>query len=204
MNTPPSTTIKQENPTGMPPNPPPDNPTMLIDFFDPEIKGEDDQGRTLDTILAWDDDTLDHTQDYIQTLFPLPEQTEVGGNAPLVTPEIRQAFLDRKDLRERLIDANYRILTIYGLHYDVIQDIEDKQDWLGDCTINWVVTDRADNWDIGSSRWIVPESHHHVRITRIIRSLRVLGCWKEAFAFHSFIIEDEEVREYVPKDTRTL
>jgi len=172
---------------------------MLIDFFDPDVKGEDEQGRTLETILAWDDNTLENTHDYIQTLFPLPEESVDGDNAPLVTPEVRQVFLQRQSLRENLISAYYRMLSFFGLHYEVLQDIEDNVNWMppgGD--VNWCVT-QGPNWDTACDRWVVPDdSHNHERITRIIRSLRVLGCKEQAFAFHSFLVEDEEVLEIVP------
>lgn len=42
---------------------------------------------------------------------------------------------------------------------------------------------RGDNFDIASQNWVCRFDHNHLRITRIIRSLRVLGLEDEALAF---------------------
>jgi hypothetical protein len=107
---------------------------MIIRFFDPEVKGEDSQGRTLDTILSWDDDTLESSFDYIKTLFPLPEQSTARDVGPLVTPEVQQAFMNRPELRDSLIRAFNRMLTLLGLEYEKIQESDDPTDWNPDNT----------------------------------------------------------------------
>lgn len=46
---------------------------------------------------------------------------------------------------------------------------------------------RGDNWAARSASWAGPEArtnHNHQRITRVIRSLRILGLEREAQAFH--------------------
>lgn len=41
----------------------------------------------------------------------------------------------------------------------------------------------GDNFDTASQNWVFRFDHNHLRITRIIRSLRVLGLEEEALAF---------------------
>ena len=53
----------------------------------------DARGRTLDDILAWDDEQLEAVHDYIQWLFPLDEPSRFNPDAPLLTPADRVAFL---------------------------------------------------------------------------------------------------------------
>jgi hypothetical protein len=42
---------------------------------------------------------------------------------------------------------------------------------------------QGDNFDKASQNWVCRFDHNHLRITRIIRSLRVLGLEEEALAF---------------------
>jgi hypothetical protein len=174
---------------------------MLIRFYDPAIKGTDEKGRTLEQILAWDDATLERTHDYIQTLFPLPEPSGARYNAPLVTLEVRQAFKDRPELRETLLDAFNRMLTFFGLEYNKIQDTDDSRDYNPDNDCTHCISD-GPNWETARLRWVVRKNHNHLRITRILRSLRVLGCPEQAQALHSFIVEDDEVTHTVSQDTQ--
>jgi hypothetical protein len=51
------------------------SPLTLISFYDGS--GTDGRGRTLAQILDWDADKLESRHDYIQTLFPLPEESGV-------------------------------------------------------------------------------------------------------------------------------
>jgi hypothetical protein len=174
---------------------------MLIRFYDPAIKGADEQGRTLEDILAWNDATLERTHDYIQILFPLPEPSGVNDNAPLVTLEVRQAFKNRPELRESLIDAFKRMLAFYGLEYSKVQDTDDSRDYNPDTVSTHAITD-GPNWEAAKDRWVVHKNHNHLRITRIIRSLRVLGCKEQAQALYCFIEADEEVNAVVSRQSR--
>lgn len=175
--------------------------TMLVRFYDPEVKGADEQGRTLDYILSWNDATLERCHNYIQTLFPLPEPSGVFDNVPLVTMEIRQQFKNRPELRENLITAFNRMLSFYGLEYQKVQGSDDSVDWNPNTDLKRVIT-QAENWETAAPRWVVPRNHNHLRITRIIRSLRVLGCKEEAHALHCFLEEDKDVLEIVSKQSR--
>jgi hypothetical protein len=183
----PSLATPKQNSIKMRPSP----QTMLIRFYDPEIKAKDDKGRTLDDILSWNDATLERSHDYIQTLFPLPEPSGARDNAPLITPEVQQAFLARRELRETLVEAFKRMLRFYGLKYGKVQDTDEG-----------LAVTRGPNWNSASSNWVVRRDHNHLRITRIIRSLRVLGCNKEAYAFHCFLEQDKDVLGSVSQQSR--
>jgi hypothetical protein len=174
---------------------------MLVRFYDPVVKGADEQGRTLDGILAWDDDTLEHTHDYIQTLFPLPEPSGVRDNAPLITPEVREAFLSRPELRQELISAFDRMLTFFGLQYHNIPDSHDSVDWNPETDLTHAIAD-GPNWPTTCLRWLVHRNHNHMRISRIIRSLKVLGCEEESCAFYCFLEHDKNVCGIVSQNSQ--
>jgi hypothetical protein len=84
----------------------------LITFF--EGTGTDDQGRSLSQILAWPDQNLEWSHDYIQTLFPLPERSDYQYTVAVVDERVFDAFRARKELRDSLRTAFRRILSFYG------------------------------------------------------------------------------------------
>lgn len=59
--------------------------SALIKFFRGE--GTDHAGRTLADILALDDFWLEHTHDYLQWLFPIPEPSHYNARVPVLTRE---------------------------------------------------------------------------------------------------------------------
>lgn len=56
---------------------------------------------------------------------------------------------------------------------------------------------RGPNWDVASRNWAVPIDHNHLRITRILRSLRLLGLEKECNSFYQALkhtFDDPKIR----------
>jgi hypothetical protein len=158
---------------------------LLIRFFDPAIAAPGPRNRTLGTILAWPDSQLESSHDYIQTVFPLPEES-MFSFAPIVTKEVRDAFLAQAELRASLREALERMLAFYGLQFSAATDDKSKE------TIT-----RGRNFASASRDWATRFDHNHLRMTRILRSLRVLGLTDEAAALHSFLSTDEQVTSSV-------
>jgi len=139
------------------------DPTALLPFFGE--KGEDFAGRTLDQILSWPDSEMERVHNYIQVLFPLPEPTKHNAKAPLLDQPTIEAFRKSKHLRLAVRKGFLRMLAFYGLRF------------YG----NEIVL--ADNFATILSPWIRPFDHNHMRISRMLKSLRVLGLEDEARAF---------------------
>ena len=156
---------------------------LLIRFFSPSLASPDARNRSLATILSWPDSRLESSHDYIQTVFPLPEES-MFSFAPIVTPEIRSAFLAQAELRASLRGALERMLSFYGLQFSSTEARKET------------VT-RGPNFGINSRNWVTRFDHNHLRMTRILRSLRVLGLGDEAAALHGFLAADEEVTDTV-------
>lgn len=150
---------------------------QLVQFYDPTLNATDEEGRTLSSILAWPDSKLEDCHDYIQQIFPLPEQSPNNPSAPLISPQIFSAFRQRADLRGRLRQSFIRILSFYGLEQRISAADPGR---IEDVVLEIV---KAPNFDEASRRWVTPFNHNHLRITRIIRCLRVLGLQQEAEAF---------------------
>lgn len=154
-------------------NPPP----QLVLFYDPTLNAPDEEGRTLSSILAWPDSKLESSHNYIQQIFPLPEQSPFNPSAPLISAQIFSAFRERADLRGRLRESFIRILAFYGLEQHISATDSGNID---DVVLEIV---KAPNFNKASRSWVTLFDHNHLRITRIIRSLRVLGLEQEAEAF---------------------
>lgn len=164
---------------------------FLIRFFDPTTASPDLRGRTLTTILSWSDTDLERSHDYIQTVFPLPEGS-MFQDAQLITPNIRNAFLSQPELRASLHTAFERMLAFYGLQLSHRQT--EREDGTTDSVQE--VT-RGPNFDSNSRNWVTRFNHNHLRLTRILRSLRLLGLGEDAAALHEFLANDEDVMSRV-------
>jgi hypothetical protein len=113
----------------------------------------------LDAILAWDDERLELTHDYIQWLFPLAEPSRFNPHAPLLTEADRAEFQSRIDLQANVLRALRRMVAFYGFVIDEPSS--------GAVSITPVS-------DV-SRHWLSPDEHNYLRISRIITSLRLLG-----------------------------
>lgn len=135
----------------------------LVDFFNGDAP--DDRGRFLIDILGWPDDRLESVHNFIQWLFPLPEPSPVNPTAPLLDAATIAEFRARPELQDRLRASFLRMLHFYGLEFR-----------------GGVVT-RAANFPERSQNWLRPGNHNHLRITRILRCLRLSGLEQESAAF---------------------
>jgi hypothetical protein len=149
----------------------------LVEFYG--LKGADHQGRRLDQILNWNDQRLEMCHDYIQTLFPLPEGS-MFADAPVIDEQTYLYWREHSDLKRNLRRAFERILAFYGFGIKWEQAEGDGRK----AQISEKEGARAN-----LARWVTRMDHNHLRITRIIRSLRVLGLGNEAEAFHGALTE---------------
>ena len=161
---------------------------QIIEFYSQH--GMDGSGRSLDEVLGMKDRELDRIHDYIQWLFPLNVPSLVNPSAPIVNSDVQREFLERTDLRDNLCRACTRMLRFYGL----------------ECT-NWRPPSAgihpAISYRQRSLNWLKPSNHNHLRLTRIMTSLRLLGlgqCSSELF--HCVDRIAEENRGCVSPDTR--
>ncbi len=136
--------------------------------------GPDHRGRYLSDIQQWSDDRLEAVHDYIQWLFPLLEPSAFNVAAPVLTSTSIQQFRAQPELQQKLRASFLRMMDFYGLQVHSGEKI--------------VVT-RAAGFAARSRVWLSAGNHNHLRITRILRSLRLLGLEGEATAFFDCLSE---------------
>jgi hypothetical protein len=140
--------------------------TRLVEFY--SGRAPDHAGRFVQQIQQWPDERLEAVHDFIQWLFPLAEPSPVNPLAPVLDRETIEAFATQPELRENLRVSFVRMLRFYGLEMRSGPPL----------AIN-----RSVNFYARAANWLHPGNHNHLRITRILKSLALLGLTEEARAF---------------------
>jgi hypothetical protein len=137
--------------------------SRILSFYRGE--GTDTEGRWLQDLWDWKDDDLEAVHDFIQWLFPLPEPSRFNPHAPLLSDEDIVAMRTDARVQANLLFSFQRILQFLGL--TVKPESESVEVIVG---LNF----SARVPDV----WAMP-NHNWLRITRILRSLQLLGRERE-------------------------
>jgi opioid growth factor receptor-like protein len=151
--------------------------SRLLDFY--RGQATDSEGRRLSELWTWDDDSLEAVHDFIQWLFPLPEPSQFNPDAPLLTPEDIAAFRAEESLRANLRRSFERILSFLGLAERTDGSIGEGPNF---------ASRAADVWTTPNHNWL--------RITRILRSLTLLGLEDEARALYACLSGFYQARRF--------
>jgi hypothetical protein len=143
---------------------------MLIPFYSGQQAAP--EGQNIQTIWAWDFEQLEDSHNYIQWLFPLAEKSAFNLNAPVVDEVVIQAFRSNPHLRKNLRQSLRVMLRFYGLQY-----VESKDDR--------VVVNQLASYSERKPNWVSKFNHNHLRITRILKCLMILGLENYARAFYA-------------------
>ncbi len=145
----------------------------IVRFY--EGSAPDSEGRSIEQILRFDDRALEGTHDYIQWLFPTRQRSAFNADAPPLDDAAIAEFHGRPELRAALRRSLDRMLGFYGL------------EWEGG-------TIRRGSSFGDHNGWLRAGDHNHLRLTRILDSLRTLGneeAGRELFRCLTTIYEDE-------------
>ena len=141
----------------------------LLAFYQGD--GRDHRGRLLSDIHEFDFHELELNHDYIQWLFPLPEPSGANASAPLLSNNDIRGFQADESLRKRLLQSFEVMLSFLGL------ELADRGD-AGGASIR-----KAAHFGERQQVWLRAGNHNFLRISRILRSLTLLGCARQACAF---------------------
>jgi hypothetical protein len=129
--------------------------SAILDFY--RGTGTDGNGWRIDEVLSWTDTELEDVHDYIQWLFPLPEKSMANPWAPVLDKPTIHAFHNEARLQDALRGLKFAEKAI----------------------------EPAFNFETRAASWLTPANHNHLRLTRMLRSLRILGLEDEAQALWS-------------------
>lgn len=149
----------------------------IVRFYRGE--GRDGSGRSIEDVWALSTETLEATHDFIQWLFPLRARSAFVPGAPTLTDATIDAFRGSIELRRRLRRSLDLMLGFYGLRRRPEPDAEVSNRAEPDAVIS--IEPGAD-LAVRGPRWWGAGNHNHLRLTRIIASLSILGLEPEGQA----------------------
>lgn len=124
----------------------------------------DCEGRMFHDLLAMSDESLEAAHDVIQWLFPLDEGSSTNKKAPVLDKETIRKIIESPDCMHNLKDAAHRFYNFYKLK-----------------------NSRAKPF------WVSPDNHNYLRITRILRSLKIFGLDSLAQDLYDLVEECQKV-----------
>lgn len=145
---------------------------QIIEFY--RGTAPDHRGRFLAEIQQWPDERLESVHDFIQWLFPLLEPSPVNPLAPVLDEAAIDAFHASPELHGNLKASFARMAQFYG--FKILPGPP-------------VALERAATFAGQAANWLHPYNHNHLRITRILKCLSLLGLGAEARAFFDCLAE---------------
>jgi hypothetical protein len=145
----------------------------LITFYKDETP--DHAGRRIAELWRFDHAQLESEHDFIQWLFPLETPSPVNPDAPTLDAATIRAFRGSPELAANLRRSLALMLDFYGLVFTDAHTIAEGP----------AFSERARNW-------LRPMNHNHLRLTRIVRSLHLLGLEVEARALQNGLLQIAE------------
>ncbi|MDG6449443.1 opioid growth factor receptor-related protein [Glaesserella parasuis] len=145
--------------------------SQILDFL--EQKGTDHKGRTIQDIWAFDIFNLEHNHDFIQWIFPLDTPTSSNRFAPILS-ELDLEQIKKSQIAQYSLQKSLEVmLSFWGLK------LENKR----------VIMAEQLNPNKINHFWIRSKNHNQLRITRVIKSLAILGQLELARQLQQGILE---------------
>ena len=145
----------------------------IVSFY--KYGGTNQEGDSLEDIWQWDDQRLERDHNFIQNLFPLNEPSRAQPHSPVLTPtDIADLTNDENFAKKFLVSLNI-MLKFYGLEIN------------SDAARNPIIV-RADNFLQQRKNWLIYGDHNHLRLTRIMKSLILLGQPQYAIALKNCLL----------------
>lgn len=142
-------------------------------------RSTDTCGRTIFDIWSFNTYQLENVHNYIQWLFPLNAGSKFNPAAPILSNHDIEAFKSDVQLRQNVLKSFTVILNFYGFEFT-------------DSTVNCYITFGSD-YEIKKRNWITPHNHNFLRITRILKFLKLTGHQRLLNSFYNALqqVHDE-------------
>lgn len=132
------------------------------------LSGEepDKYGRNIREIWGYDKKLLEKSHNYIQRLFPTTEESNFE-SAPIVNLSTDKKYIKNPQIKENMKKSLEVMLDFYGFEYRNGNIIDKKE----------------------TKHWINKGNHNYLRITRILKSLKIFGLEAEAIIFYEALLK---------------
>lgn len=152
-------------------------------------EGKDDKGRTIADMWNYSNDEKESYHNYIQWLFPLKDPTGNNPTAPILTQEQIEVLKKDPTVIANMRTSFQKMLKFYGMKLNDDGTISGlRLVGKNQFKITKAFQNRSPNW--------FTHKHNHLRITRIIKSLRLFGLEAEAQAFYKIL---SDIKTAYPK-----
>jgi hypothetical protein len=129
----------------------------------------DDSGRTIYEIHSWNYEQLERVHDYIQWLFPSNRRSQFNWSAPILDNQQITTFRNSDELKSTLLKSFKLMLSFYGFQcVDTDENIR---------------ISKSSEFAKRKIVWLNYGNHNYLRITRILKSLLILGLERYAQEF---------------------
>ena len=147
---------------------------QIIEFLKGD--GKDYRDRTFQDIIGCSDSTMEKCHDQIQWMFPLHEESAFASTYPIITKDIVEESKRWGAIKENLVKAKTRMERFYAIGNYHDKDIQRK--------------------------WCNERNHNLLRITRIIRCLRIFEL--DGFAENFYLKALLASKEFLMDDSLTF
>ncbi|GAK84201.1 hypothetical protein JCM19238_1767 [Vibrio ponticus] len=131
---------------------------------------KDSLGRSIHDLQSYNYFWLEHDHKFIQVLFPIDQGHKFNRHAPIVTAVDSEEFSCSKSAREAHLTSLDMMLDYYGFERTGLE------------------VRVRDELTLARHEWPKPKNHNQLRITRILRSLYLLGNQEVALSFYYAIV----------------
>jgi len=144
--------------------------SAIVDFYTDD--GTNPSSKTLKDIHAFSSEELEYHHDYIQWIFPLNEESRAVPGSPVLTDDDINELLDNLKVEGRLFKSLVLMCRFYGFRvatpdYDLVEIDVDPY---------------SPEFKLAAENWLTPFNHNYLRLTRILKSLCLLGYEDWAFS----------------------
>lgn len=142
--------------------------------------GTDDEDRTLEQVLGFDDQLWNCCHNHIQWVFPTDKSSHFNSFAPTLDEPALLLFRSESVIQQNLRRCLKRFLSFMGLTLEDGNTGAEGQ----------IRICKAANFD---SRvlmcWKGPNNHNWMRLSRVLQCLDLVGMEKEKFALYTCLLE---------------
>ena len=119
------------------------------------------KGISFEDIYSMTNEQLEENHYYIQWIFPLPEKSRAIPDSPVLRQTDIEQFRNSYELKGQMLKMALKMFNFYGLK-------------IGEGKSKGKIV-RADNFEERAKEWLTPHNHNFLRLSRIIRSMKLLG-----------------------------